>query len=497
MLDEFSPPSPGTLGRDAARSGAMQVGSQGLLLAMYVVSGMLLARLLSPADFGIMAMAGTLTAFVSVVRGFGLSMAVVHAEAVSEEMLQDLFSVAARYATMLAAGMLLSAPILALLYGEPRLVPVLAILTIGPVALSLSDLPEAIAARGLRFAELRRIEIASTGLGTLAGLLAAWMGAGFWALVLQAAVMSVCRAMWAWQLVSWRPVRVRRRDSPQGAMRRTRRFAREYSATSVVTYVAQNIDRVALGITGGPYAIGLYDNAYRWALYPVHQLYPPLLSVAVAGLSRARADASLYRRYWRLAMLLVLSAMVPGSVLLALEADAVIRALLGSGWIEAVPVFRLVAIGAIALALSRHSRWLFLSEGRTARQLRFSILQLGVTAIAMVIGVQWGVTGVAAAYAITRWLLVVPELAMAFHRSRVGWRDYLAVAFRPVLASGLAGLGLLALDAMLPAEPMARLLAAAVTFTAAYSASWVALPGGWTAGRELLDVARRLRGQTG
>ena len=80
---------------------------------------------------------------------------------------------------------------------------------------------------------------------------------------------------------------------------------------------------------------------------------------------------------------------------------------------------------------------------------------------------------------------------MAFHRSRVGWRDYLAVAFRPVLASGLAALGLLALDAMLPAEPMSRLLAAAVTFTAAYSASWVALPGGWTAGRDFPAPAGR------
>lgn len=467
-----------------------------MLLAMYLASGMLLARLLSPADFGVMAMAGTLTAFVSVVRGFGMSMAVVHAEAVSGEMLQGLFSLACRYAALLAGVMLIAAPILALLYREPRLVPVLAILTIGPVALSLSDLPEAIAARSLRFVELRRIEVASTGLGTMTGLLAAWWGAGYWALVLQASVISLCRALWAWQLVTWRPSWPRRLRSPTLALQRSHQFAREYSATSVVTYVAQNIDRVMLGVTGGPHAIGLYDNAYRWALYPVQQLYPPLLPVAVAGLSRARDDVAQYRRYWGLAVLLVLSAMVPGSALVAIEADAVIRTLLGNRWIEAVPVFRLVAIGSIAVALSRHSRWLFLSEGRTARQLRYSILQLGVTAIAMAIGVRWGVPGVAAAYAITRWSLVVPELGIAFHGSRIGWRDFLTVAFRPVVATAVAAAVLLVLRIVLPTAPLPHLLGAAAMFAATYLASWVGLPGGWRALRELVGLARRLRGGT-
>lgn len=307
-------------------------------------------------------------------------------------------------------------------------------------------------------------------------------------------MISLCRALWAWQLVTWRPSWPRRLRSPTLALQRTHQFAREYSATSVVTYVAQNIDRVMLGVTGGPHAIGLYDNAYRWALYPVQQLYPPLLPVAVAGLSRARDDVAQYRRYWGLAVLLVLSAMVPGSALVAIEADAVIRTLLGNRWIEAVPVFRLVAIGSIAVALSRHSRWLFLSEGRTARQLRYSILQLGVTAIAMAIGVRWGVPGVAAAYAITRWSLVVPELGIAFHGSRIGWRDFLTVAFRPVVATAVAAAVLLVLRIVLPTAPLPHLLGAAAMFAATYLASWVGLPGGWRALRELVGLARRLRG---
>ncbi|MEQ1690323.1 MAG: oligosaccharide flippase family protein [Gemmatimonas sp.] len=496
------PGAPRDVGRRSARSGAVQIGSQAVLLVMSLASGLIMARLLAPGDFGVLAMASTLTSFVATFRGFGFSMAVVQAREVGDDDLQRLFRIGMRYSLWLGVGMVAAAPALALLYDEPRLIAVIIAVSAGSIAMSMAELPEALAMRAMRFPALRRVEVGSLASGMAIGLTAAWLGAGYWALVLQNASTALVRAGWTWRLVAWRP---RRRDvtkdsrseaGPSVATTSILQFARRYAATNLVTFAAQNIDRVTVGIGSGTYAIGLYDLAYRWGHYPVWQLYPPLLNVAVAGLSRSRDDQRLYRHYWRTALLLILSAMLPALTFFAIESRATILTLLGRGWTDAVDVFRYVTIGGIALALSRHTRWLFLSEGRTTTQLRMSILQLIVTAGVVAIGAQWNMLGIAIAYAVARWLLLVPELALAFHGSPVTWTDYWRVVWRPLTASAAAGLVLWWSGQSLPAGDTQRLAVGALRYVAAYAFLWLTLPGGITALRELMGVARRMRGMS-
>jgi PST family polysaccharide transporter len=473
----------------------VQIGAQAVLLLLSLGSGLAMARLLAPSDFGLVAMASILTSFVATFRGFGFSMALVQAPEIANDDLQRLFRVGVRYTLWLGVGMLVVAPLLAWLYHEPRLTAVIVAMASGSMAMSLAELPEALAMRAMRFTALRRIEIGSVAIGMAVGLSAAWLGAGYWALVLQGATTALVRAGMAWRLVSWRP---RRREHAHAseqspATRAMLAFARRYAATNLVTFAAQNIDRVTIAVSGGTYAMGLYDLAYRWGHYPVWQLYPPLLNVAVAGLSRSRDDQQRYRHYWRTALLLVLSTMLPALTFFAIEARATILTLLGQGWTDAIEVFRYVTIGAMALALSRHTRWLFLAEGRTRAQLRMSVAQLVVTAIAITIGAQWHLPGIAIAYALARWILLLPELALAFEQSPVGWHDYTRAVWRPIAASAIAGVVIIIASASLPVPPVQRLAMAAVVYGTAYLVAWLALPGGIAALRELLGVARRAR----
>ncbi|MBL0172148.1 MAG: oligosaccharide flippase family protein [Gemmatimonadaceae bacterium] len=489
------------MGRRAVHSGAVQIVAQAMLLVMSLVSGLALARLLAPEDFGVMAMASTLTAFVATFRGFGISMALVQAKEVSEDDLHQLFRVGLRYALWLGAGMLVAAPALALMYEEPRLTAVIVAVTASSVAMSLAELPEALAIRAMRFAALRRVEVGSVAAGMAVALVTAWLGAGYWALVAQSATTGLVRAFSAWQLVAWRPRRrvahVETAGPHSAATHSMLAFARRYATTNLATFAAVNIDRVTIGISSGTYAMGLYDLAYRWGHYPVWQLYAPLLNVAVAGLSRSRENERLYRHYWRTALLLILSVMLPALSFFVVEPGATILTLLGSGWTETIEVFRYVTIGGIALALSRHTRWLFLSEGRTREQLRMSLVQLAVMACAVAIGAQWKLVGVAVAYAVARWLLLVPELTLAFGQSPITWHDYRKVVWRPACASVVAGVGLFGVAASLPETAGPRLAVSALFYTTAYAVTWLALPGGRTALRELLGVARRMRSVSG
>lgn len=497
MTDIIEPGITADVGRRSAQSGVVQIVSQAVLLVMSLLSGLALARLLAPADFGVMAMASTLTAFVATFRGFGISMALVQASDVADEDLQQLFRVGWRYSVWLGVGMLAAAPLLAFLYHEPRLIAVIATVTASSVAMSLAELPEALAVRAMRFTALRRVEVGSVATGMVIGLATAWMGAGYWALVAQSAATGLMRALWTWQLVSWRPQRgdaqAGDRAQQSAATHAMLTYARRYAANSLATFAALNIDRVTIGVRNGTHAMGLYDLAYRWGHYPVWQLYPPLLNVAVAGLSRSRDNAAVYRYYWRTALLLILCVMLPALTFFAIEPRATILTLLGDGWTDSIEVFRYVTIGGIALALSRHTRWLFLSEGRTSEQLRMSIAQLVVIACAVAIGTRWDLIGVAVAYAVARWLLLIPELALAFRQSPVTWRDYWRAVWRPSTASALAGVALWAMRATLPESVMQRLAVSALLFGTTYALIWLALPDGKRAARELLGVARRIR----
>jgi PST family polysaccharide transporter len=440
-------------------------------------------------------MAATLTAFVAVLHGFGSSMAVVHADTVTDEKLQRLFRRLLWYALWLGVAMMVAAPLLSAVYDEPRLIAVIGVMTIASMVLSLADLPESLAMREMRFAALRKVEIGSIALGMVTGIVAARLGAGYWALVLQQVTINLCRATLAWRLVSWRPRRLPTastppRDEQTGA---ALRFAGHYASTNVVTYLAMNVDRVAIGVTAGPHAMGLYDNSIRWGLYPVHQLYPPLLNVAVAGLSRTRDDVERYRRYWSTALLLVMSAILPAIAFLIAESESVIRTLLGDRWIEAIPLFRLVVIGGLAVALTRHSRWIFLSEGRTRSLLRLSILSLALTIVTVLVGARWGIIGIATAYATARWLLLIPELSMAFSGSRIRWTDFFSVVWRPAVATSGAAAVVVMLDTFFPALQGARAITAGLTFSAIYVLLWLGLPGGRRAAQELAGLVRRVR----
>jgi PST family polysaccharide transporter len=188
-----------------------------------------------------------------------------------------------------------------------------------------------------------------------------------------------------------------------------------------------------------------------------------------------------------------MSAILPAIAFLIAESESVIRTLLGDRWIEAIPLFRLVVIGGLAVALTRHSRWIFLSEGRTRSLLRLSILSLALTIVTVLVGARWGIIGIATAYATARWLLLIPELSMAFSGSRIRWTDFFSVVWRPAVATSGAAAVVVMLDTFFPALQGARAITAGLTFSAIYVLLWLGLPGGRRAAQELAGLVRRVR----
>jgi PST family polysaccharide transporter len=482
------------LERRSARSGVIQVSTQAVQVLAFLLTAMIMARLLTPADFGLFALAQTVLAVVGTVRDFGFPMATVFHSHLNHAKLNALFWLTARLSGALLIFILLTAPLLSWFYGEGRLTGIACVLAVGTFAIGLSVQHEALLIRGMRFRTLRTVELAAIFIGLASGIAVAWLGGGYWALVCHLLVSDVLRAAGIWMVCSWRPTR-RARSSEAADISELTHYAGYFTAYQIVMKVVLHMDRVLVGYLNGASAAGLYYNAQRWATYPIMQLFPPLTSVAVAGLSRMRDDAAAFRVAWRKGILPILSLVLPVFSFFAVEPRSTVLVVMGPQWEGAVPIFQLLAIASIAVAAERLSKWLYLSEGNTRRLFIWGVIHAPVVIVAVVIGVHLGgPVGAAAGFTVATWVLLVPGVAFCIASSRILWSDVGAVVWRPAVASALAAIGTVAGMRFYEDLPLvAHFMTGAALFGAVYVLAWIGLPGG----REAAADAVRLLSTAG
>jgi len=488
------------LGGRSVRSGALRITAQAIQVVLAVGGGAVLARILVPADFGIYAMAISLVAFVGWFRDFGLPMAVTQHDEMTQAAASALFRVSLWLSLGVAVFVVAMAPVIAAFYREPRLTGITLVMAAGLLVMGISIVPEGLMIRRMRFGALAAVEIGAA-LGSLAAALAVgFLGGGYWALVTLYLMRGVLRSTAAYLACGWRPTPDA--GDASESVRALLRYGRQFTLTRILQYLGQNTDRILVGYTSGPTILGFYDNSFRWSRYPIIQVFGPLRNVAVSGLSRVRDDAARYRRAFRLGALPIYSLVIPAFAYMVVDAPHIILAVLGEQWLEAAPLFRWLAASGIATSVWTSTGWAYLSEGRTDRQLRWELVSAPTMVTAVVIGLRWGVLGVAIGFCTASWLLVLPGVWFSTRGSRLRASDYLRAWWRPVTAVAAAGLALWAIDPGMAARVAPRtgdldalraVLWRGPAFLAAYAGVWVALPGGPAAARAVLGVAGLIR----
>lgn len=473
------------------RSGLVRILGQGVLTALGIGSGMLFARILTPEDFGIVALVGSFTALLNTVRDFGLPMAMVQRQTLDNEQVNALFWLNLRLSVLILFLTILAGPSLAWFYSEPRLVPITVGVAVAFFGLSLSAQPSSILVRQMRFEALTLIEVGALFTGMMVGIGLGLGGFGYWALVYQLLVTNLCKTLLFWWVCDWRPtwrwVRLFRSDVNLGAFVS---YGGHYTGYKLLNYLGKRFDRVLIGYFGGAAAVGLYDNSLRWSYFPLDQLYVPLLSVAVAGLSRIQHDVDAYRKAVIKGVLPILSIVMPVLVLMMVDTQRIILFLMGDQWLDAVPLFRLLCLAALAESVTRITWWIYLSQGETKRQFQWALISTPIMLGTLIVSAQWGVLGLTIGYTSAICLLAYPSLAFCLHRSHLTMGDLRRVLWRPALASIVAAAALLLGQSLWFGESLliVELLVRASVFGLVYGMAWIAMPGGKSAVQELLAV---------
>jgi PST family polysaccharide transporter len=425
----------GGLRRVAVRSAAAALSAATLSLGLRVVSTVALARLLTPADFGVVTMVTTVSLLLTSFGLNGFTEAVIQFEEMDHYTASNLFWLNTAGGLVLAIALAAGGAPLAHFYRNPLAANVAVGLSVSVFIASTSVLHLALLKRGMSFASSSANDVVALAVYTAVAILLAARGWGYWALVGGLVANQLSLAIGAWWLVRWIPS-LPRRTGKTGAVLR---FAAKVYGQFSLRYSTRNIDNLLVGWQFNAAALGFYKKAFDLFALSASQLTAPLDNVALAALSRLNNDPVRFRRYLASSIGIIAFVGLAVSADLTLVGRDVVRLLLGPQWSESGKIFQLFGPGIGVMLLCSTVGWIHLAIGKPGRWLRWTIVEFAITTSLFVLALPWGPKGIAGAWSVSYCVLVVPAFWYAGRPIGLGVSFLIAAVWRYAVASLLAG----------------------------------------------------------
>lgn len=389
--------APASIGANAA-GGAIWVGAgQACRTIFMLVSTLFVARLLTPDDFGVVAMVAPIAAFVLLIQDLGLSQAVIQARKIDDDNLNAIFWLNIVLGITIGVFLIAAAPLVGSFYSEPRVVLVVALSAVPALITSATLQHTAILSRQMDFRSLAFSDFANAVFALVSSIVFAYMLRSYWAIWLGQLAGLSAQAGVLWLRSVWRP----RLSLKLSGIGDYMRFGGGVTGYNVMNYVVRNMDNVIIARQFGSAALGAYDQSYKLMMAPMQAINSPLSRVMMPVLSRLIDDPVRYRSAFVRVVKALLFVLTPAlAVLVAMSNDVVVM-LLGSRWIDAGPIFLWLSLTGLLQPIANATGWLFLSVGRTRQMFYWAIFSAVVTAIGFLVGLKWGPVGVAASLFVT------------------------------------------------------------------------------------------------
>ena len=426
-------------------AGAAIAGSAGNFV-LQIGSVVVLARLLSRADFGIVTM---VTTFSLLLRSFGLNgftELIMQREELTESLTSNLFWLSVGIGTVLTLAFASSGFLLALFFHNPAVIQVTRGMSLTIVIGCLGYVHTGLLRRAMRFRATAIISFTGQVVQCIVSIVLATAGWHHWALVWGSVAQTAVMSVGALLVCHWIPGLPCRAPGTASGFR----YAMNVYAHFAFTYFTQNTDNLLVGWKFGDSALGFYKRAYDLFVLPQTQLLAPLSAVVVSTLSRVHRDPEQFKRY-TLRTLSVLAFVGMGiGANFALIGEDLIRFLFGPGWEQAGRIFALFGPGIGVMLLYNTHGWIHLSIGRPGRWLRWGLMEFVCTASLFALTLRWGPSGIAFAWTASYFLLMFPGFWYAGRPVGLGIEPMLAAVWKFFAASVFAGCATALLDRTMP-----------------------------------------------
>jgi PST family polysaccharide transporter len=432
-------------------TGLAKASMQGVIFIIMLV----LARLLSPEDFGIVGMAAIVTVAISLVNDRGLGTAIIQKNTLSEDHYATVFWGGIGFSLLLLAGTVLVSVPMALFFKNPAVQAVVAVQGIGFVIGSLGIVQKSILNKDLEFKKLAVAEVAASLVSGMISIGLALMRFGVWSLVIGALVRDAVNVALVWIYCSWRP----RLFFSWKQFHELFAFSAKVLGNDVASYAVANIDVLMIGRLLGTEALGYYTLALNLVKIPVARLSGVVSKVAFPAFSAIQDDMKKLRKGFLKSSAMLSMILFPLLLGLGLYAEEFIRIFMGAKWLPmAMPLIILVPMG---LAKSVGViRWpVLMALGRPDIELKWNLAYILPLGAVIYLGARWGLVGAAAGISLLLVLTFPLVQTISDRIIRLGDRDFYISIAPAALAGGImAGMTLLIKAWLLPLLPLSPLL---------------------------------------
>lgn len=445
------------------RSGTQIAGQMIAWAATFLV-----IRILAPSDYGLFAMSQVVLMLLNMLNGFGLASALIQKPDVTRHDMRQVFGMLVLLNLILALLQLALAPVAAAYYRQEMVADLLRVQALLYLPTPFIAFSYALLARRMEFRRQAQVNLASAVAGAVAALGGALAGWGVWTLVFAPIVLFTTRAIgltWAARALMWPSF-----DFRGAGM--LARYGGLMAAGQIFAFLQSQADVLIAGRLFEPHYVGIYTTALFLTQIFQNKFVPPLNEVAFSAYARIQHDAEGVARAFAKATRVIMIAATPFFIGLAVTAEPLVLVALGEKWRGTIPLVQLIAVAMPFMTLFSLFAPATNALGRPGINARNAALGAILLPLAFLIGVRWGITGLAAAWIVSYPVLLAIAASWSLPVIGIAARDWLRAFAPPVFAASAMAAGVLLVDRLLPPLPPLPRLAALV-------AAGVVIYGGW------------------
>ncbi len=420
----------------SVKAGIANLTSQALSLVITLVRAAILARLLSPDDYGVFTMVIVVISFALIFKDLGLSTATIREKEITHEQVSNLFWINTALGFFSMFIVIVLSPAIVWFYNDSRLASISLTLSVAFLFGGLTVQHQALLKRQMQFGKIAGITICANIASSLMGLLIAWLWHNYWALIWMNVLNSLFLMVGFWSFTKWLPSLPSKRAG-------TKKFLKvgfDVAGLNAFSTITQNLDKIIAGRIADPSLLGLYSKGNQVPNLVSGQFRMAFFSVALPALSSLQKEKERFSQYYYGFLNMICWVTMPLSVLLFIFADEIIQIYFGSKWGDSAIFMKIFAIHTLIMPAVTTLDQIPLALGHSRRYLTGGIVRSIGTIFCVAIGaVLYGVIGVAIGFSIANLITFIPFSRLCIKDSPITIKKYFKTLYIPLITSVVIG----------------------------------------------------------
>jgi len=416
------------LAKKSLHSGIQSLLGQILSFIIMMGSTAVLARLLEPSDYGLVAIVIAITTFFTLFKDFGLSISLIQKEEITNEEIDVIFWFVVFIGIILTLVVILISFFVGSFFQDNRLVDITRVASGIFIIGSFSIIPNAILRRNMQFKKLMYIQVLASFLSALSAIYFANLGFGYWALVLNMILPVLLTTIFTLYSLRWFP----KFSYSLLGIQKFIKLGKYILLFDIVNYFSRNLDNLLIAKVYSPTNLGFYSKAYQLLLLPIQQIRIPLVNVALPALSTVKNDPKLFSYYYLALSDLLNILVIPVICLMWLNANEIIYIILGEKWLYSAEIFKLLAFAALVQPILGTFGVILISLGKNKKYLYWGILNFTIIVSSFGIGVNYTLIIFIYIYILGNYLSFIISIPYILKDSPIKIMDFLKTFFIPI-----------------------------------------------------------------